>query len=79
MKPPSVTGLAMAASVCAHLLSLALPLALLQIYDRILPNKAYGTTAVLALGVSIAIILEALLRYGRALMFAHVGAAFEAG
>lgn len=77
VKPPSVTVLALAASICAHILSLALPLALLQVYDRILPNQAYGTTTVLVLGVSVAIILEALLRYGRAVLFAHVGAAFE--
>jgi ATP-binding cassette subfamily C protein LapB len=56
---------------------LALPLALLQTYDRILPNEAYSTTFVLALGVSIAIVLEALLRYGRSVLFAYIGEAFE--
>lgn len=76
-RPPGVIALAVAASTCAHLLSLALPLALLQVYDRILPNKAYGTTVFLALGVSVAILLDALLRYGRAVLFAHAGAAFE--
>ncbi|KRR27762.1 hypothetical protein CQ14_29460 [Bradyrhizobium lablabi] len=76
-KPTSVTVLSTAASVCAHLLSLAVPLALLQTYDRILPNQAYSTTFVLALGVSIAIVLEALLRYGRAVLFAYVGETFE--
>ncbi|MFT3732950.1 MAG: ABC transporter transmembrane domain-containing protein [Hyphomicrobium sp.] len=77
IRPPSVTMLAVTASVCAHILSLAVPLALLQTYDRILPNEAYSTTFVLAAGVTVAIILEALLRYGRAVLFAHVGAAFE--
>ena len=76
-KPMSVTVLSTAASICAHLLALALPLALLQTYDRILPNEAYSTTFVLALGVSIAIVLEALLRYGRSVLFAHIGEAFE--
>ncbi len=69
-KPPSVNVLAVMASICAHLLSLALPLALLHIYDRILPNQAYGTTVILALGISVAIVLEAFLRYGRAVLFA---------
>jgi ABC-type bacteriocin/lantibiotic exporter with double-glycine peptidase domain len=64
-------------SVCAHILSLAVPLALLQTYDRILPNQAYGTTFVLAVGVGLAILLEASLRYTRATLFAHVGASFE--
>ncbi len=76
-KPMSVTVLTTAASICAHLLALALPLALLQTYDRILPNAAYSTTFVLAVGVSIAIVLEALLRYGRSALFAYIGEAFE--
>jgi ATP-binding cassette, subfamily C, bacterial LapB len=76
-RPTSVTALSVAASICAHLLALAVPLALLQTYDRILPNESYSTTFVLAVGVSIAIVLEALLRYGRAVLFAYVGEAFE--
>jgi ATP-binding cassette subfamily C protein LapB len=76
-KPASVTALTTAASVCAHLLALSVPLALLQTYDRILPNEAYSTTFVLAFGVSIAIVLEALLRYGRSVLFAHIGETFE--
>ena len=76
-RPPEVTALGIAASMAIHVLSLAVPLALFQTYDRILPNQAYGTTFVLAVGVSIAIVLEAVLRYGRAVLFAHVGAAFE--
>ena len=76
-KPISVTALSTAASVCAHLLALAVPLTLLQTYDRILPNEAYSTTFVLAFGVSIAIVLEALLRYGRSVLFAHIGEVFE--
>ena len=77
VKPAGITILAIAASVGAHILALAVPLALLQTYDRILPNEAYATTFVLAAGVIVAILLEALLRYGRAVLFAHVGAAFE--
>ena len=76
-KPPGVTALGVAASTAMHVLSLAVPLALFQTYDRILPNQAYGTTVVLAVGVTIAIVLEAVLRYGRAVLFAHVGAAIE--
>jgi ABC-type bacteriocin/lantibiotic exporter with double-glycine peptidase domain len=57
--------------------------------ERSFSFKFYGTaiggridarrplTFVLALGVSIAIVLEALLRYGRAVLFAYVGEAFE--
>jgi len=66
-----------AASIAIHVLSLAVPLAMFQTYDRILPSQAYGTTFVLAVGVAIAIFLEALLRYSRAVLFAHVGWSFE--
>jgi ABC-type bacteriocin/lantibiotic exporter with double-glycine peptidase domain len=76
-KPPGALALSVAASIASHLLALALPLALLQTYDRILPNQAYGTTFVLAVGVSVAIILEAVLRYARSVLLAHVGSAFE--
>ncbi|MDR6924247.1 ABC transporter transmembrane domain-containing protein [Pseudomonas sp. BE134] len=66
-----------AVSLVIHLLALALPLALLQIYDRILPSQSYGTAVFLVLGVGIAIILEVILRYGRTALFAHIAAQYE--
>ncbi len=77
-KPPGVMAVSVAASIVSHILALAIPLALLQTYDRILPNQAYGTTFVLAAGVTVAIVLEAIVRYTRAVLFAYVGSAFEA-
>lgn len=65
-------------SLSITLLSLALPIALLQVYDRILPNQSAGTAWVLALGVLIALMLEAGLRYGRAWMLNRSGMKFEA-
>ena len=65
-------------TVVIHLLALSLPLALLQIYDRILPSQSYGTTALLVLGVGTAIVLEAVLRYGRMAIFARYGSQYEA-
>ncbi len=65
-------------SLVMHLLGLALPLALLQIYDRILPAQAYGTAVFLVIGVGLAIVLEAVLRYGRQALFANIGARYEA-
>ncbi|MCK9914332.1 ABC transporter transmembrane domain-containing protein [Microbacteriaceae bacterium K1510] len=76
-KPPGATALSAAASVASHLLALALPLALLQTYDRILPNQAYSTTFVLAMVVTVAIVLEAVLRYARSVLLAYVAAVFE--
>ncbi|WP_047393673.1 ABC transporter transmembrane domain-containing protein [Chitinibacter sp. ZOR0017] len=71
------TRSAFLASVVIHTLGLALPLALLQIYDRILPAQAYGTATFLVLGVALAIVLEALLRFGRSALFANLGMRYE--
>ena len=65
-------------SSVVHLVALALPLALLQVYDRIIPNQSTATVAFLFIGVGIAIFFEALLRYGRARVLAGVGARFDA-
>lgn len=77
IQPTDIKILAIAASVSAHILALAVPLALLQAYDRILSNQAHSTTFVIAVGVTVAILPEALLRHGRSVLFAHAGAAFE--
>ncbi|MCC8461476.1 MAG: hypothetical protein LN545_05780 [Candidatus Megaira endosymbiont of Carteria cerasiformis] len=53
-------------SLAINLLSLALPIMVLQVYDRIMINHSVGTLTVLAIGVSLAIILEGILRIARA-------------
>ncbi|ARN74370.1 hypothetical protein BST96_09695 [Oceanicoccus sagamiensis] len=65
-------------SLAVTLLSLALPIALLQVYDRILPNQGVGTAWVLGLGVLTAMLLEAGLRYGRSWMVNRAGMKFDA-
>lgn len=60
-------------SLTIHFLALALPLVLLQIYDRILSAQSYDTAAALVTGVGLAIVLEALLRFGRSALFTNVG------
>ncbi len=65
-------------SLAVTLLSLALPIALLQVYDRILPNQGVGTAWVLGLGVLTAMLLEAGLRYGRSWMLNRAGMKFDA-
>lgn len=59
------------------LLSLALPMLTLQVYDRILPNPESGTLPVLMAGVCIAITLEVCLRLARAYTLSWSGAAYE--
>jgi len=65
------------ATALINVLSLVMPLALLQIYDRILPNEALNTLLLLILGIAGALILEALLRVGRTYLSGWMGARFE--
>jgi ATP-binding cassette subfamily C protein LapB len=67
-----------AATLLVTLLALALPIMLLQIYDRVLPNTAGGTLAVLALSVGFAILLETVVRQIRGRILARVAATSEA-
>lgn len=60
-----------------NVLSLALPVMTLQVYDRILPNPDSGTLPVLIIGVCIAVCLESILRLSRSYMMGWAGAAYE--
>lgn len=65
------------ATVFINLLALALPLSLLQIYDRILPADGTSTLTLLVIGVAVALGLEAFLQFGRALSAGWSAARFE--
>jgi len=65
------------ASLFINLLSLALPLVLLQIYDRIIPAAGESTLSLLVFGIGVALLLEALLRLGRSYIGGWMGARFE--
>jgi ATP-binding cassette subfamily C protein LapB len=64
-------------AILVNVLSLALPLALLQVYDRVIPNKSFGTITLLILGVGVAILVEAIMRFARAYLMSMIGARFE--
>ncbi len=72
-------GALLLASLLITLLALALPLALLQVYDRVLPNAALGTLGMLAVAVGTAILIETGLRMLRAQILGRFAAAAEAG
>jgi len=52
-------------SLAINILGLALPLVALQIYDRILPNEATATLAVLILGLAIVVGLDTVMKVAR--------------
>ncbi len=65
------------ASLSINLLSLALPLLTLQVYDRVLTSGHASTLNFLCLGAATAIVIEAVLRVCRAYTTSWAGAAFE--
>ena len=67
----------LAASAGINVLSLAMPLVLLQVYDRIVPNEAFATLALMVIGVIVALSLEAVLTVLRAQLSSWSGARFE--
>jgi len=65
------------ATLAINLLSLALPVMVLQVYDRILVNRSEGTLLVLGIGVCIAIFFEAILRIARSYTMSWTGSVYE--
>jgi len=56
-----------------NLVALASPLFVMNVYDRILPNKAVSSLWVLAIGVSISILFDLLLKTARASLIDYAG------
>lgn len=77
LKQPSICIGLILPSFFINLLSLAFPLAFLQVYDRIIPNQAYPTLILLMIGVVIAMILENSLRTARNFVNAWMDARFD--
>lgn len=65
------------ASILANLLTFALPLLMLQIYDRIIPRKGVESLTVLAIGVVVAIAVELMMRVARSHLMSLSGDAFS--
>ncbi|MBF0153014.1 MAG: ATP-binding cassette domain-containing protein [Magnetococcales bacterium] len=64
-------------SFIINLSGLLVPLALVQVYNRILPNHATQTLSLMVLGILIALLVEAALRSVRAYHIGWMGARFE--
>lgn len=64
-------------TLAINILSLALPIMTLQVYDRVLPSPGSGTLPLLVAGVCLAVTLEAVLRLTRSYAIGWAGAAYE--
>lgn len=60
-------------SLISNVLALALPLALLQVYDRILSNQAVGSAIVIFSAATLAILLDGCVRFARSALFSRMG------
>jgi ATP-binding cassette subfamily B protein len=69
-------GLALSA-LLSNLLSLGLPLAILQIMDRVLANQSLETLALLVVGIVVALALEEVLRGVSAVVTGWLGIRYE--
>ena len=77
LTPPRLGGEVWLASLAINVLALGLPLVILQVYDRILPNKALGTFTLLLAGLAVVLALDAMLKIARAHVAGWSAAQFE--
>ncbi len=73
----AVGGDVLLASFGINLLSLGLPIVVLQVYDRVLPNAAIESFQAMIIALGVALLLEAGLRLARSGMAAWAAAKYE--
>ena len=66
------------AALIVNLLSLAVPLFTMNVYDRVIPNKAVATLWVLAAGVALALLFDFTLRIARSQLIDEIGRKLDA-
>jgi ATP-binding cassette subfamily C protein LapB len=71
------TGWHIGIAALLNVLSLAVPIMMLQVYDRIIPHQAYGTLTLLIFGVLVALLFDAILRLARAWLTGWAAASNE--
>ena len=64
-------------SLVINMLSLALPMVLLQVYDRLIPNQALNTLSILIIGLLIVLVVDVFLRTARSYLVGWIGAQYE--
>jgi ATP-binding cassette, subfamily C, bacterial LapB len=65
IREPSVPLAVYFASFAINLLALALPLSIMQVYDRVIPNRSLETLAFLFFGLALALVVEFVLKTTR--------------
>ena len=65
------------ASLAVNILALALPVVILQVYDRIIPNQAWATFSLLLGAMIVVVMLDALLKILRSMILSREAAHFD--
>jgi ATP-binding cassette subfamily C protein LapB len=65
------------ASLASSVLTLGLPITVLQVYDRVLPNQSTSTLGVLAATLIVILVLDVILRIFRAQLMSWTAAKYE--
>ena len=73
---PAVPKSVYAASIFINCMALALPLTILQVYDRVLPNDAKDTLFFLIAGLISVVMIDSLLKFLRSYVIGWTGAAY---
>jgi len=76
VREPSVPLSVTFASFAINLLALALPLSIMQVYDRIIPNHALATLTYLFLGLTLAIAIDYVLKTSRSALLSWYATQF---
>ena len=66
------------AALIVNMLALAMPLFTMNVYDRVIPNKAVSTLWVLAAGVGLALVFDFILRLARGQLVDEIGRKLDA-
>ena len=74
---PVVPKTVLMGTATINFLALALPITILQVYDRVLPNSAFGTLNALILGLAAVILIDIFLKHARASVSNWQGAAYS--
>ena len=74
---PRVGTSAVLATLSLNILALAMPLVILQIFDRVISNNSFHTLGLLTLGLCVVIGFETILRMARVVLLTSVSETFE--
>ncbi|MDH3662387.1 MAG: ABC transporter transmembrane domain-containing protein [Alphaproteobacteria bacterium] len=76
MPPMPWVGI-IAASLASSILTLGLPISVLQVYDRVLPNQSMSTLGVLVITLIFVVIMDAILKTFRGQLLSWTAAKYE--